>query len=54
VVPDLNILYDLGTKINDASTEADNKWKQLILINPSYPVALMLYGEFLSYIKNHP
>lgn len=53
VVPDLNILNDLGKKIYSASDEADYYWGQLCMINPNYPQALNLYGEYLKEIRNH-
>ena len=53
VVPDLNILNDLGKKVYDAGEEADRFWVQLCKINPNYPQALTIYGEYLKDIRNH-
>eukprot|EP00347_Sterkiella_histriomuscorum_P007426 403348965 len=54
VVPDLNVLNELGNKTYNASENTDNYWKMLSHINPNYQPALTLYGEYLSFIKNHP
>ena len=53
VVPDLNILNDLGKKIYTASQESDFFWGQLCKINPNYKAALEMYGEYLKEIRNH-
>jgi hypothetical protein len=54
IVPDLNFLNDLSQKIYDSAKEADFYWKELCKINPNYPQALTLYGEYLTFIRNHP
>jgi hypothetical protein len=36
VVPDLNILNDLGKKVYEAGEEAEAFWAQLCKINPNY------------------
>lgn len=53
VVPDLNILNDLGKKIYEASKEADSFWNELCKINSNYQQALNIYGEYLKEIRNH-
>ncbi len=53
-MPDLNILNDIGNKIYQASKMADLYWTRLSEINPNYSPSLILYGEYLSFIKNHP
>lgn len=54
VVPDLNILNDISNKIYQASKMSDLYWGKLSEINPNYSPSLTLYGEYLSFIKNHP
>jgi len=54
VYPDFNVLNDLGSKIYHAAQDTDNYWKQLSKINQSSQQALTYYGEYLSYIRNHP
>ena len=53
VVPDLNILNDLGKKVYEAGEEAEQFWNQLCKINPNYSQALSIYGEYLKDIRNH-
>lgn len=53
VVPDLNILNDLGKKLYNAGLETDYYWGLLCKINPNYQYALNLYGEYLKEIRNH-
>jgi GTP1/Obg family GTP-binding protein len=53
VVPDLNILNDLGKRAYEASEEVDQFWNMLCKINPNYPNALNIYGEYLKDIRNH-
>jgi hypothetical protein len=36
VVPDLNILNDLGKKASEAAQEVDVLWNMLCKINPNY------------------
>ena len=51
---DLNTLNDFGLKIFQATMETDEFWKQLSKINPNYTDALIIYGEYLRDIRNHP
>ena len=53
LVPDLNVLNELGKKIYTAAEEVDKLWTQLCVINPNYTHALTLYGEYLKEIRNH-
>ena len=53
VVPDLNILNDLGKKASEAAQEVDMFWNMLCKINPNYINALNIYGEYLRDIRNH-
>ena len=53
MVPDLNILNDLGKKAYEASVEVELYWNMLCKINPQYPNALNIYGEYLRDIRNH-
>lgn len=53
VVPDLNILNDLGKKVYEAGEEADGFWNSLCRINPNYQQALSIYGEYMKDIRNH-
>lgn len=53
LVPDLNVLNELGKKIYLAAEEVDKLWTQLCQINPHYQHALTLYGEYLKEIRNH-
>ena len=53
VVPDLNILNDLGRKIYEESQIVDDFWRKLCDINPSYHQALSIYGDYLKQIRNH-
>jgi GTP1/Obg family GTP-binding protein len=53
VVPDLNILNDLGKKASEAALEVDMFWSMLCKINPNYQNALNIYGEYLRDIRNH-
>ena len=53
LVPDLNVLNDLGKKIYSAAEEVDKLWALLCAINPHYQHALTLYGEYLKEIRNH-
>ena len=52
-IPDLNILNDLVNKIFESTEEAESYWKKLCQINPSYPKALILYGNYMMEIKNN-
>lgn len=51
-MPDLNILHELSKKIYEESKIADEYWNNLCNINPLYPKALNLYGNYLMEIKN--
>ena len=53
VVPDLNILDDLGKKAYEASEEVEYFWGLLCKINPHYPTALTIFGFYLKDIRNH-
>lgn len=53
LVPDLNVLNELGKKIYLAAEQVDRYWAQLCMINPHYQHALTLYGEYLKDIRNH-
>lgn len=53
LVPDLNILNELGKKVYIASDDVDRIWNLLCSINPNYQHALTLYGEYLKEIRNH-
>lgn len=52
-LPDLNILNDLVDKNHTAAMEVDKLWGQLCAINPLYPKALQIYGNYMIEIKNH-
>ena len=54
VVPDLNVMDSLSAKIYESAQRADQHWKDLALINPNFPQALTLYGEYLTFMRNHP
>lgn len=49
---DLNIINKLGLTIINRTKQVTDMWAQLTNINPSYPNALYLYGNYLSQIKN--
>jgi len=49
---DLNVINKLGLCIINRSNLVTQLWSQLCKINPHYPNALYLYGNFLSSIKN--
>lgn len=53
VIPDLNHLNQLNEQIVNTSAEADKYWEQLSKINSDYPSALLMYAEYLSYIRNN-
>jgi hypothetical protein len=53
VVPDLNILDDLGKKAYEAADEVELYWNQLCKINSNYDHALNIYGQYLKDIRNH-
>jgi hypothetical protein len=45
---DLNIINKLGLTIINRTKKVTELWAQLSKINPSYPNALYLYGNYLS------
>jgi archaellum component FlaD/FlaE len=45
---DLNIINKLGLTIINRTKKVTELWGQLSKINPSYPNALYLYGNYLS------
>ena len=49
---DLNVINKLGLNIINQSKRVSDIWEQLSKINPSYPNALFIYGNYLSQIKN--
>lgn len=49
---DLNVINKLGLNIINRSKRVSDLWALLIRINPSYPNALYLYGNYLQQIKN--
>ena len=49
---DLNIINKLGLTIINRSKQASELWGLLAKINPKYPNALYLYGNYLAQIKN--
>jgi len=53
LVPDLNVLNELGKKIYLAAEEVDRLWYSLCEINANYQHALTFYGEYLKEIRNH-
>ena len=52
MVPDLNTLQLVGEKILVSAELAEKHWQSLKRINPHYPNAMTLYGEYLSIIRN--
>lgn len=49
---DLNVINKLGLNIINRTKRVFDLWSQLTKINPSYPNALYLYGNYLQQIKN--
>lgn len=49
---DLNVINKLGLFIINRSNIVTELWQQLAKINPNYPNALYLYGNYLCQIKN--
>lgn len=49
---DLNVINKLGINIINRTKKVMDFWATLIKINPSYPNALYLYGNYLQQIKN--
>jgi hypothetical protein len=49
---DLNVINNLGLNIINRSKRVSDLWAVLTRINPSYPNALYLYGNYLQQIKN--
>lgn len=52
-LPDLNILHDIGKKLYEGNTFVDELWARLCKINPNYPKALSLFGNYMVEIRNH-
>ncbi len=53
MIPDLNFLNAQNNDIVDSAAEADVYWSQLCKINPNYPQALFMYGEYQTIIRNN-
>ena len=49
---DLNVLHKLGLNIINNTKRINEIWFQLTKINPNYPKALQMYGNYLVQIKN--
>ena len=49
---DLNVLHKLGLNIISNTKRINDVWGLLKRINPNYPKALQLYGNYLIQIKN--
>jgi F0F1-type ATP synthase gamma subunit len=49
---DLNVLHKLGLNIINNTKRINEIWVQLTRINPNYPKALQIYGNYLLQIKN--
>jgi len=49
---DLNVLHKLGLNIINNTKRINEIWTQLTRINPNYPKALQIYGNYLMQIKN--
>lgn len=49
---DLNVLHKLGLNIINNTKRINDIWHQLTRINPNYPKALQIYGNYLVQIKN--
>ena len=49
---DLNVLHKLGLNIINNTKRINELWAQLTRINPNYPKALQIYGNYLIQIKN--
>ena len=49
---DLNVLHKLGLNIINNTKRINELWGQLNRINPKYPKALSLFGNYLLQIKN--
>ena len=49
---DLNVLHKLGLNIINNTKRINEIWHQLSRINPNYPKALQIYGNYLVQIKN--
>eukprot|EP00826_Nyctotherus_ovalis_P020941 TRINITY_DN16662_c0_g2_i2.p1 TRINITY_DN16662_c0_g2~~TRINITY_DN16662_c0_g2_i2.p1 ORF type:complete len:307 (+),score=101.15 TRINITY_DN16662_c0_g2_i2:78-998(+) len=52
ILPDTNILHQIGLNIIGDTKETEDIWTKLIKINGNYPKALFSYGSYLSCIKN--
>ena len=53
LIPDLNHLNNLNNMIVESAAEAERYWDQLRSINPNYPQALLMYAEYLTFIRNN-
>ena len=52
--PDLAVLHDVSTKINDAMNNAQDAYKKLIKLNPMSSHLLRLYASFIIELQNQP
>lgn len=52
-LPDLNIFHDIGIKIYESTLKTQELWERICKINPCYPKALTLYGNYMIEVKNN-
>ena len=52
LIPNLNILHDIGLNITKYNIETDKIWKQLYKLNPNHNRSLKNYGLYLKDIQN--
>ncbi len=52
-VPDLNVLHDTGTAINETNREVDRCWESLCAINADNPKAMLLYGNYMVELRKN-
>jgi len=45
-------LNELNDQIVSSASDVDKYWYSLSKINPNYPQALLMYAEYLSFIRN--